>query len=482
MKKTKLLRMAMVMALLAPSMGNVRVFAQDSLLDVNHTKSLSEDDSSIEESDQAEVMDDVDTGLETEDATSPESPSSSSPSDTSKEADDKKQGSDTSQTELPSDQTKPEAPEVKSPLEPSPQPSPEKATPQASAPLVPFMPSVSDEPLEMPNIPSVNTYAAYVDHWSGKDAYTHNLLSRRYGIKAEQLDGFLKSTGIQYDSKRINGAKLLKWEKMSGLDVRAIIAISMTESSLGTQGVARLLGANMFGYAAFDLNPNQASQYNDDIAIVRMTQETIIKNKNTDFALQDHKASKFAKGLLNFASDGGLYFTDTSGSGKRRAQIMEAVDTWIDQHGGTPAIPAELKIQSSSSFENVPVGYQISKSYDVLSYQATSYAWGQCTWYVYNRAKELGYQFDAFMGNGGDWKYKAGFRLSKTPKVGYAISFAPGQAGADATYGHVSIVEEVRKDGSILISESNCIGLGKVSYRTFTPQQAEQLTYVVGKK
>ena len=30
----------------------------------------------------------------------------------------------------------------------------------------------------------------YADHWSDGDPYTHNLLVHRYGIKAEQLDGF----------------------------------------------------------------------------------------------------------------------------------------------------------------------------------------------------------------------------------------------------------------------------------------------------
>ncbi len=43
----------------------------------------------------------------------------------------------------------------------------------------------------------------------------------------------LKSLGIQYDSNRINGAKLLQWEKDSGLDIRAIVAIAVLESSFG---------------------------------------------------------------------------------------------------------------------------------------------------------------------------------------------------------------------------------------------------------
>ena len=94
--------------------------------------------------------------------------------------------------------------------------------------------------------------ATYAEHWSSGDPYTHNLLVHRYGITAAQLDGFLDTLGISYDKNRINGKKLLEWEAKSNLDVRGIVAIALNESSLGTAGVARNPGANMFGYGAFD--------------------------------------------------------------------------------------------------------------------------------------------------------------------------------------------------------------------------------------
>lgn len=50
------------------------------------------------------------------------------------------------------------------------------------------------------------------------------------------------------------------------------------------------------------------------------------------------------------------------------------------------------------------------------------------------------------MGNGGDWKNKPGYQTTHEAKTGYAISFSPGQAGADRTYGHVAIVEDVKED------------------------------------
>ncbi len=326
------------------------------------------------------------------------------------------------------------------------------------------------------------TYTTYVDHWSGQDAYTHNLLSHRYGIKAEQLDGYLNSLGLAYDSHRINGKLLLQWEKETGLDVRAIIAIALHESSLGTAGVASLPGSNMFGYGAFDNNPANASHFNDDQAISKMVGQTLIQNKNWTFKIQDDKALKYAQGRLDAFREGAVYFTDTSGTGRRRAQTMQDIDTWIDQHGGTPKIPEKLRHLNALAQVDLPVGYQLSRPMNPQTYLASSYPWGQCTWYVYNRAHELGYDFDPYMGNGGDWQFKSGYDLSHQAKEGYAISFAPGQAGADPDYGHVAIVEQVKKDGSILISEANALGPGVISYRTFSAEQAAELTYVIGKR
>lgn len=324
----------------------------------------------------------------------------------------------------------------------------------------------------------------YVDHWSDGDAYTHNLLSHRYGITEEQLDGFLDSTGIAYDKNRINGKLLLDWSKKSGLDVRAIVAIAQMESSYGTAGVATKSGANMFGYGAFDSNPENATNYNDENAVVALTKQTIINNRNETFKIQDEKAQKHAKGTLNVASDGGVYFTDTSGSGKRRAEVMEKLDKWIDDHGGTPKKPQstpKTRDGGGVTSGDIPSGYSLTKAIDTSSYSSSTYPWGQCTWFVWNRAREFGITFDPYMGNGGDWKYKAGFTTTNTPTEHSAVCFSPGQSGAHPEYGHIAFVEQVKSDGTILISESNGQGLGIISYRTFDAETAKQFTYVIGK-
>ncbi|MCH9276150.1 CHAP domain-containing protein [Bifidobacterium amazonense] len=100
-----------------------------------------------------------------------------------------------------------------------------------------------------------------------------------------------------------------------------------------------------------------------------------------------------------------------------------------------------------------------------------AYAGGQCTWYAYNRRKEMGIGTPSYLGNGADWANTApsyGLRVDNIPQVGAALSFYQGQDGADGTYGHVAVVEAVNADGTILISEMNVQGLYVVSYRTLT--------------
>jgi len=324
----------------------------------------------------------------------------------------------------------------------------------------------------------------YADHWSDGDPYTHNLLVHRFGIKAEQLDGFLDTLGISYDKSRINGKKLLEWEAKSNLDVRAIVAIALNESSLGTAGVATNPGANMFGFGAFDSNPENANNFNDEVAVVGLTQQTIIGNKNQTFKIQDDKAKKFASGTLNTATDGGVYFTDTSGSGKRRAETMQKLDSYIDEHGGTPKAPEQStgKIRDGGGIttSEIPTGYSLTKEINTSTYIGQSYPYGQCTWFVYNRGKEVGVNFGGYMGNGCQWMYAPNYQTTHIPTEHSALSFSPGQAGADPTYGHVSFVEQVKSDGSILVSESNVKGLGVISYRTFDAETARQFTYVIG--
>lgn len=97
--------------------------------------------------------------------------------------------------------------------------------------------------------------------------------------------------------------------------------------------------------------------------------------KPLKFKMRKHKN---AKGTLNVAKDGGVYFTDTSGSGKRRAEVMEKLDKWIDEHGGTPEPPKTSGSRTGGGVTSgdIPAGYSLTKAIDSSSYITSSYPWG----------------------------------------------------------------------------------------------------------
>lgn len=109
------------------------------------------------------------------------------------------------------------------------------------------------------------------------------------------------------------------------------------------------------------------------------------------------------------------------------------------------------------------------------------YPYGQCTWWAYKRRAELGLPTASRFGNGGQWADAArrfGYWVDGSPRVGDAVVFRPGQQGADATYGHVAVVEAVGGDGSITISEANVGGRVGPFSRTIPADKAGQLEYV----
>ena len=103
-----------------------------------------------------------------------------------------------------------------------------------------------------------------------------------------------------------------------------------------------------------------------------------------------------------------------------------------------------------------------------------AYVAGQCTWWAYDRRKQMGINTPSYLGNGGDWWSTApsyGLRVDHNPEVGAALSFLPGQDGADGFYGHVAVVEAVYGDGTFLISEMNALaGPFNTNTRTLTNQ------------
>lgn len=79
-------------------------------------------------------------------------------------------------------------------------------------------------------------------------------------------------------------------------------------------------------------------------------------------------------------------------------------------------------------------------------------AWGNCTWYAWERRAELGMRLPSgALGNAAQWNTSLGsmgYRVDSVPSVGAIFQNGGG-------YGHVGIVEALNADGSILVSEMN---------------------------
>lgn len=111
----------------------------------------------------------------------------------------------------------------------------------------------------------------------------------------------------------------------------------------------------------------------------------------------------------------------------------------------TPQSPSRT-LASSGSYGTV-------NTYLAGASAGNRYAFGNCTWYAFERRKELGRPVGSFWGNANTWSVyakSAGFTVNGTPAPGAIM-----EGGGGAAYGHVAIVESVVPGEHIVISEMN---------------------------
>ena len=104
-----------------------------------------------------------------------------------------------------------------------------------------------------------------------------------------------------------------------------------------------------------------------------------------------------------------------------------------------------------------------------------NYAYGYCTWYAYNRRRELGLPVAGGWGNANTWDTRAamnGYTVDRHPEAGAIFQTKAGP------YGHVGIVERVNPDGSIFISEMNYSGWNRRSTRTISGSALNGLRFI----
>lgn len=337
---------------------------------------------------------------------------------------------------------------------------------------------------------TINNGITYVEHWTNGDAYSHNFLHQRYGITVEQIEGFIKSEGFE-PTGRASGQKFLYYQQISGIDVRVLMAIAQMESGYGSAGVAKQFpNSNMWGYGAFDNDPNNGGLWDSEKALENFKGYQIEMLGNTSFQIMDERAKQYASGTIPVGK--GVYYTDTSGTGKIRANLMEKFDKYIDEHGGTPKPPVSSQpilsgsgtIASSWDFPTEYAGkmkYGQPSAASLVTQAGSGYPVGQCTWYVYNRLMEIGIitagdQY-GYLGNGQDWVGSLtarGWKRIDRPVAGAVVSMAYGE------YGHVAFIEHVNEDGSFLLSECNYAGnQSQVHFQVTTHQS--NFTYAVRK-
>jgi len=135
-----------------------------------------------------------------------------------------------------------------------------------------------------------------------------------------------------------------------------------------------------------------------------------------------------------------------------------------------PGYMAPVVYSSSSAGGNAYAGFRAGSV-------GNRYAFGNCTWYAYERRAAMGKPVGSFWGNGGSWGYSgaaAGYRVDNIPEYGAVLV----EAGSP---GHVAVVESVAADGTVVVSEMNNSAYGGfniVNNRTISAGQAALYKYV----
>ena len=172
---------------------------------------------------------------------------------------------------------------------------------------------------------------------------------------------------------------------------------------------------------------------------------------------------------------------DPTGMNKRWIPTVKSIMKTLGDKGGDVKVDCSNRGGSNSGSDLKGVDGKFPKpDKDKFNLQPT-YPWGQCTWYVHQRRHQIGKDVPTTLGNGEDWGAQAksaGFKVNKTPKPGAGACVKGGTFNSPVGYGHIMFVEKVKKDGGFVVSESNVKGLGTISYREFSKEDAKQMQFI----
>ncbi len=147
-------------------------------------------------------------------------------------------------------------------------------------------------------------------------------------------------------------------------------------------------------------------------------------------------------------------YNDLDLSGDASAGLQLIIPGGVLPTNERPGYVAPVTRTTTTTTGSYSGGYGSSYSGSISA--GNKYAWGNCTWYAYERREQLGNPVGSFWGNASTWAYNAraaGFLVDGNPTPGAVMANGGG-------YGHVAIVESVNPGVSVTISEMNAYRFG----------------------
>ncbi|EJB2753147.1 glucosaminidase domain-containing protein [Enterococcus faecalis] len=298
---------------------------------------------------------------------------------------------------------------------------------------------------------------------------------------------FEKNESVEQFIQKI-GEAARKVGQENDLYASVMIAQAILESASGQSLLSKAPNYNLFGIKGTHNGKGVSFATQEDLGngILYTTQATFRQYQSYEESLKDY-AKLLKEGLAGNAS---FY----EGVWKSKAKTYQEATQYLTGRYATDSqynqkLNGLIEIYDLTMYDHPKATVEMTESdfpaYNGENYDTSnSYAWGNCTQYVYNRITQLGKHIDLTMGNGKDWGVTGqarGYEVSRTPQAGTAVSFPAGVLGADPVYGHVAFVEKVNQDGSIYISEMNVQGLNVVSTRTIPANYTSVLSYITPK-
>lgn len=213
-----------------------------------------------------------------------------------------------------------------------------------------------------------------------------------------------------------------------------------------------------------------ANDLGDTDALAPGKKLTILPTSGLLYTVKSGESIQEVASKFNSNPDRISLFNDLELTGIKEGQRLIVPEG--EKPAAAPVIPA-----ATNSFTSDLGGSILSNGFNSAS-AGNRYAYGNCTWYAFERRQQLGRPIGSFWGNANTWASSArasGYAVNYVPKSGAVLV---DQAGY---FGHVGVVERVKPNGDIVISEMNNYaygGFGIVNQRTISAGQARNYLYI----